>query len=283
MSGQILFYVVFLSQVLLISFFLPRQVLERVRYVVSTYPPSSYPRLYPVSLERVERAQRNYRNMNLFMLVLGLALVARGFYAPSEEMLNWDTTSVVFFYYLLQWSPLLIALTAGFTYFNLKRKPDARTKRRAELRPRRLFDYVSPALVGVAAIVYVAFIVFIAYVRTFEFPWFGGYLNVLGITVLNLVFAGTIAYYMYGKRKDPYKSYEDRAREIELNAKLLIFISIAATVYVALSICLSAFDMRHLGPIAQSLYFQVISVAAFRGFRIDKVNFEVYREELAAT
>ena len=259
MSGQILFYVVFLSQVLLISFFLPRQMLERVRYVVSTYPLSSYPRLYPVSLERVERAQRNYRNMNLFMLVLGLALVARGFYAPSEEMLNWDTTSVVFFYYLLQWSPLLIALTAGFTYFNLKREPDARTKRRAELRPRRLFDYVSPALVGVAAIVYV------------------------GITVLNLFFAGTIAYYMYGKRKDPYKSYEDRAQEIEFNTKLLIFISIAATVYVALSICLSAFDMRHLGPIAQSLYFQVISVAAFRGFRIDKVNFEVYREEPAAT
>ena len=181
MSDQILFYVVFLSQVLVISFFLPRQVLERMRYVVKNYPPSSYPRLYPVSLQQAQRAQRNYRNMNLLVLVLGLALIGYGFYAPSEEMLGWDTNTVVFLYYMLQYSPLMIALSAGFTYFNLRRKPDSRSVRRAELRRRGVLDYVSPGLIGAAVVVYVAFIILVAWMRTFGFPWFGGWLNVLGM------------------------------------------------------------------------------------------------------
>jgi hypothetical protein len=279
MYDQILFYIVFLSQILLISFFLPRQVLERLRYVVKHYPPESYPRLYPVPLRQVERAQRNYRVMNLLVLGVGLALVGYTAWTPSEELLGWDTKTVVFLYYMLQYSPLMIATTAGFTYFNLKRKPDTRSTRRASLRPRRLFDYLSPMLAGVAALVYVAFIVFIGWMRTFDFPWFGGWANVAGITAMNALFGAIIAYSLYGKRKDPYMSPEDRDRALELNATVLVFISIFATMYVALSIGLSALDLRNLSPMTQSLYFQVISVAAFRSFRIDKVNFDVYRED----
>ena len=51
---------------------------------------------------------------------------------------------------------------------------------------------------------------------------------------------------------------------------------------MSLSIVLSALDLRAFSPAAQSLYFQIITIAAFRGFRIDNVNFEVYREEPAA-
>jgi len=282
MYDQILFYAVFLGQIFLISFFLPRQILERLRYVVKHYPPEIYPRLYPVPLDQVERAQRNYRVVNLLVVGVGLALIGYTAWKPSEEMLGWDTNMVVFLYFMLQYSPLMIATTAGFTYFNLKRKPDTRSTRRASLRPRRLFDYLSPALAGVAALVYVAFIVFIGWVRTFDFPWFGGWGNVVGITAMNAIFGVIIAYSLYGKKKDPYMSQDDRDRSIELNARVLVFISIFATAYIALSIGLSAFDLRDLSPVAQSLYFQVISVAAYRSFRIDNVNFEVYREDPAS-
>lgn len=258
-------------------------MLERLRYVVDRYPPDSYPRLYPVPLDQVRRAQRHYRNMNLLVLLLGLALVAYGFYAPRDEMLGWDTKTVIFLYYMLQYSPLMIATTAGFTYFNLKRAPDARTTRRAELRPRRLLDFVSPALLGTAVAVYVAFVGFIGWMRAFDFPWFGGWWNVAGITGMNLLFAVIIGSAMYGRKKDPYMASEDRARTIERTATLLILIGIAATVYTVLSIGLSALDLRDLSPIAQSLYFQIISVAAFHGFRIDNVNFEVYRDDAVAT
>ena len=279
MQNQILFYIVFLSQVLLISFYFPRTVLGRIRHVVQTYPPSSYPRLYPVPIEAVERAQRNYRIMNVLVLAAGLVLVFVGFYSPSEEMLNWDSDSVLTAYFFLQYSPLIIAGTAGLTYLKLMRKADSRTTRKAELQPRRLFDFVSPALIGLAIFVYGAFVVFILYVRQFEFPWFGGYSNIVAITGGNLLFAGAIAHSLYGKKKDPYQAYEDRIRQIGVAIRTLVWVSIFATTFVAISIALAAFELRHLNPLATSLYLQVIALISFRSFRIDDVDFDVYKAD----
>ena len=299
MPTEYVFYAVFLSQILLISYFLPRRVLERVEYVVNNYPPERYPRLYPVSLARAERAQSFYRLANMAVLVVGLALLAQGIWAGGEEMLAWDTNTAIFLYYMLQYSPLMIATTAGFTYFNLRRKPDTRSTRTAELRRRRLVDYVSPVWLGTAATplgreaaftegrdprvpVYVAFVGFVVYFETLGFPWFGGYLNIVFITAMNALFAVLVWRLVYGKQKDPYMTAPDRARMIEVAATSLVFISIAATIYTVLSIALGALEMRSLSPVAMSVYLQLISAAAFRSMRIDDVNFEVYREDRVA-
>ena len=45
------FYLVFSSQILLLSFYVPRRVVGRLRYVVETYPPETHPKLYPVSMD----------------------------------------------------------------------------------------------------------------------------------------------------------------------------------------------------------------------------------------
>ena len=153
MTTQYLFYVVFLSQVLLISLLLPRSVLGRLQHVLDTYPASDYPRLYPVPMADVEKAQRSYRYSNRFALVLGLAVVFLGFFPPTDGLLDWENEALHAFYFAIQLSPFLIATTPGFIYFNLKRKPDSRTIRRAELRPRRLFDFVSPALIALTILV----------------------------------------------------------------------------------------------------------------------------------
>ncbi len=283
MQEPMLFYLVFLSQVLLVSFYFPRKLLRRVRYVVDTYPPSQYPKLYPVPIDVAEKAQRNYRNVNVFALIAGLALVFTGLYSRNEEMLNWDTISVLTIYMAIQYSPMMIAATSGFTYFNLKRKTDSRTTRRAELQPRRLFDFISPTVVGLAIFVYIAFVLLIVYVRQFEFSWFGGYWNIFAVTAANLFFAGVIVQSMYGKKKDPYQAHEDRIRQIELNIKVLFFSSIMATVFVAMAIALQALDFGHLIPTFLSLYCQLLALISFRAFRIDNVNFEVYREDPLVT
>jgi hypothetical protein len=262
--GQMLFYLVFLSQVLLISFYFPRKILGRVKHVVENYPPSAYPRLYPVSLDVAKKAQRTYWNMNLFALLAGIALVLVGLFRPTEEMLDWNTDSVLLIYLLLQYSPLIIASTAGFTYFSLMRKADSRTTRKAELRRRSLFDFVSPAVLSLAIFAYVGFVLLILYVRQFEFPWFGGYSNIVGITAANLLFAGVIVRNLYGKKRDPYQAYEDRTRQIGITVRGLVWTSILATVFVALSIGLAAFELRHLQPMSLSLYVQVLAVITFR-------------------
>ena len=158
MPEHILLYVVFLSQVILISFYLPRKMLSRMRYVVETYPPSKYPKLYPVSIDTVETGMRTFRIMNFIILLVGFVLVFFGVYSPSEEMLSWRGQSVVTIYFVLQFTPLVLAELSVFKYFELMRKANSRTTRIAELHPRRLFNFISPAFIGIAIFTYIAFI-----------------------------------------------------------------------------------------------------------------------------
>lgn len=283
MQSHHLFHFVFLSQILLISWLLPQRLLGRLRHLVDSYPPSTHPRLYPVPLATVEKTQRLYRNLNLVMLALGLALWTGAIYAPGEEMLGWDTMSVLGLYWFLQLSPLLLVLSPGFTYFNFKRKPDERSTRSAELRPRQLADFVSPQLLVLALLVYIGFVLFIAYIATFDFPWFGGYLNVVGITALNVLFATIIWRRLHAKRSDPYQSEQDRLRQIGFDIKVMVGSSIFMTTFVALTIGLQALGLNEFAPSVQSLFLQLTAGLTFRSFRIESVDFEVYRQDPLAT
>src|SRR3982751_6337062 len=76
MGQTILFCLVFLSQVLLISWFYPRRVINRWRYVLQNFPPSTHPRLYPYPPEYLGRWLRNIARLNLAIVVAGLLIIA---------------------------------------------------------------------------------------------------------------------------------------------------------------------------------------------------------------
>ncbi len=63
----------------------------------------------------------------------------------------------------------------------------------------------------------------------------------------------------------------------------MFFSSIGATTFIALSLILHALDLHDLTPLSQSLYFQLMAVICLRAFRIENVDFEVYKEESLAT
>src|SRR5689334_17022466 len=75
MGETILFCFMFLSQVLLISWFYPRRVINRRRYVLQNFPPSTHPRLYPQPIEYYERALRKFARLNRAILVAGLLII----------------------------------------------------------------------------------------------------------------------------------------------------------------------------------------------------------------
>ena len=91
--------------------------------------------------------------------------------------------------------------------------------------------------------------------------------------------AAIIAWNLYGKKRDPHQAHEDRMSQTRLVATQLIYISIAATIFVAVSIALSAFDLHHLKQFATSLYLQLIAVMSLQTMRIDHINFEVYKAD----
>lgn len=280
MSDYILFYVVFLSQILLISFYYPAKIYKRMRYVFDTYPPSAYPKLYPKPIEFYDRARRNYRNVNILILLAGLSiLVALSVYSHDSDLHN----AIALGYFFVQMFPVMLLDLSSLKEFKLMRNVNSRTTRKAELHPRRFFDFFSPVLFGIAVITYIAFVLLIVYVNQFGFEWFGGYWNIVWVTVMNLFFAAVLLWHMYGKKLNPHQAYEDRIRQIKTVAKIMIFTSIAATVFGGLSISLSALDVRHLLPIFLSIYFQILAVIGFQAYRIDHTNFDVYKEDPLVT
>jgi hypothetical protein len=116
-------------------------------------------------------------------------------------------------------------------------------------------------------------------VDQFDFPWFGGYWNLLGVTIANLLFAGIIYKQVRGRKLNPHQSTEDRMRQVKTLARIVAFISIAATVFAALNIALAAAELRHLQPATHSLYFQLLAVVSFRAYLVRPSNFEVYKAE----
>ncbi len=270
MPIDILFYIVFLSQILLVSLYLPGKISKRIRYVFESYPPSEFPKLYPEPFEYYEKSLRNFRYMNIGILLVGLVLLA----VMLGYSGRWD---VVFPYFMIQLVPLILVEVASLKYFKLMR--NASTTRKAELHPRRLSDVISPTMISMVMSVYAGLIVFVVYIEQFEFPWFGGYWNVVGMTAMNLFFAGIIFWNLYGQKQDPYQAYEDRIRQTKLTAKQLVFVSIAATLFIVINVTLHAIELRHLEPFAMSLYLQVIAMVSIRGLRIDTINFEVYKSD----
>ena len=251
-----------------------------MRYVFETYSPSTYPKLYPKPIEYYKKSQRNYRIINLSILLAGLLILAVLLgYSRSGK---WDHV-IAGWYFMVQFVPVMLLDLSELKESKLMRIADSRTTRKAELHPRRLFDFISPTIIGVAIVTYIAFILLVLYIGQFEFPWFGGYWNIVVVTTFNLCFAGIILRFMYGKKLNPHQAYEDRIRHIEIIVKILVFTSIAATMFIALIVVLAALDLRHLQPIAQSLYFQLVAVICFQAYRIDYKNFEVYKEDPAAT
>jgi hypothetical protein len=65
--------------------------------------------------------------------------------------------------------------------------------------------------------------------------------------------------------------------------KTLLLISIVATLFIAIAIVLASLELRNFEPIATSLYLQLIAVLGLRNYRIDNINFEVYKEEPLAS
>lgn len=280
MTAQALFFFAFASQVLLVSLVFPRTIVRSMTHVLDNYPPSTHPRLYPRPVEHYERKRSTYRILNYMTLAIGFVVFAALTTADFDRK---TYANAVFFYFLLQLAPLLWIEYSLRVELKLMRELNTRSVRSAELSPRRLFDVMSPMLLWSIVFVYLGFWVFVAWFRQFDYPWFGGYLNNLIITAMNVFFASILGWQMYGKKLNPHQTEEDRMRHTRRLALLLGFISIAATLYAVMTILLSASEYREFQPFARSLYFQVIAFMSFQVYRLDNSDFDVYREDARAT
>ena len=290
----ILFFLVFSSQVLLISWFYPRRVVGRMREVLRKYPPSTHPKLYPLPIEYYQHRLRNCARLNLAIVVAGLLIIAAlafgmfftewngAIVTPWSTSGEWDAAIVIPFFFV-QIAGFAYLQLSGLKHYKAMAKAGPPRVRTTELRPRRLFDFVSPAMLVAAVLAYIAFIAFVLYYRTFEFPWFTAAGNIIGITAMNLLMAVSVGVVLRGRRADFHQAPQDRLNLIKVSVRLSLLLSIAAPLaIIAMLLTKLLAGSDFLEPVVNSLYVQVIALAmiwpSYR-FPSDKIDFDVYRHD----
>jgi hypothetical protein len=291
--NSLLFYAVYLSQVLLISLYLPNRLLHRARHVIETFPPSEYPRLYPEPLARINRKLRIYRYLNGGLLLLGLGLLAAAWlsdYRIAARYGAYPTAVAYSSYTILQLSPIIVLSFWGIAYFRRLREAARGRIRTAELKARRPFEFVSPPLLGTAVAMYVVASAVLLYVDGGPGWLVGGFpgwlsfhrhgVKIATMTIFNALGAGIIVWSLYGKKQHPHQTHEDRAMQIRLVSRSVLVVSTLLSAFTAGGHLLDSFELWHYGPLLSSLFTQVtcvITLASALLVRVDRGSFDVYK------
>lgn len=278
-----LFYIVFLGQIFLASYFVPKLVLRRIDQLLATCPPTTHAKLYPKPVEyyRIGRAVFKWANRLVFLLgfvvLYGVYTLDHGTLADDGYISEaWPAA-----YGVIQFLPLMALELLGFRQLNWMRAANTTGKRKAQLRPRRLFDSVSPGLLALAVAMFGAVIGLDLYVKDFVFDWGSDAMQrdlVLAGTNLFLLALGL--WYLFGRKLDPYQATDDRSRQVRAQLTALLLVSTAMSVYFITQTADDAFGLDYLDAPLMSVYFQVIVAASIgfvlRSLKFEDIDFSVY-------
>jgi hypothetical protein len=285
MQDNILFYLVFLSQLILVSYYLPSKILARMRQVITNYPPSEYPKLYPQAVGDYQQSHRRYQRFNHFVLAVGICLIAGDAWRSYAYGGSVPEVLPVMFG-MIQFIPMMWLELSEFGQFKLMRKVNANTKRTAELNRRRLFDHVSPVLVFAVVGLFFATIALDLYWNDFKLHWGGDVLTrAITLTVCNVLFMLIVRFNLHGKKLNPHQSYEDRSRQIESVSRTLAYMSLVMSLFFIYKAAGDVYDLKAYENVIMSAYFQIIALISIGniiwGQPLESLNFEVYKADVS--
>jgi hypothetical protein len=286
-----LFYIAFLSQIFLLSYYLPNKLLARMRYILASYPPETYPKLYPWPIEKYKMAHLAFKYVTRLVLLLGLLILfALMFWIDHSTFADHGFISVFWpaGYGVIQFLPLMAVEFSEFSHFKQMRKANATTRRTAELRRRSLTQLVSPGLIGMTFLLFAGAILFDFYVHDFAVSWGHDTIQrALVMTVTNGLLAAVGAWNIYGRKLDPHQSNADRAQRISVNVKSLLYISMALSLFIAVTAADDMYKLDAIDALIMSVYFQGIALLSLgytlNNLKPDEFDFEVYKKDIAAT
>ncbi len=284
--NNLLFYAAFLGQIILISYYIPGQIMKRMQYVCDHYPPKQYPKLYPQSIEKYKIGQWVYKVVNRVIVMLGFVILFAIIFVVDHSTFADDGFISEFWpaaYGAIQFLPPIFLELSAFGQLKLMRKANMSSTRTAQLRPRRLFDFISPQLFGLTIVMYLATIVIDLYVHDFIVEWTHDTVQrAMVLSVTNLLLVALAAWLLHGQRLNPHQSFEDRSRHIRTSLSSFLYISIAMSVFFIVQAIDDVYDIDYLNATLLSVYFQVIVLLSLghvlRSQRVEDMNFDVYKE-----
>lgn len=282
-----IFYIVFLGQILFLSVHIPGKLVKRVSYIFDQFPPAEYPKLYPMGqenfdIEGAKRGLRYFRGVNYAIALAGIVILQMMFTSGYRPSPMGGDEILVMLYFFLQIAPILYAEIKEFRYSKLLQQHYSDKKRSAAMAPRRLFDFISPVAVVLAAIAFVGWISF--YIATRDFatqPTWEIVVTLITSVGAQVFFGFIIARNLYGKKLNPYQAYEDQLRQIHAVSKTMVFASIGMSVFLTLSQMVDMYALEVFDPVLSSIYFQFCAAAGivftFNALKVEKMDFDPYR------
>ena len=283
MSINILFYVLFMSQIILISYYYPKQIIKRIDGVLKKFPPQSYPKLYPESVEKVIAAKTRYQLLNQIIIVIGLVLMTIHVVMSLDYEGNQKVAEgLPLMFGMVQFFPFMLLEASGFRQFKLMRKANKSTSRSANLTPRHLFNYVSPLSVISAVVFIFTYVFFDLYINDFVITS-DFIIKVITLCLVHTLFIGLAIWHLTGKRLDPHQAVKDRSNQTEFSLQSMVTVSIFLSLFLMANSAVDVYQLYNLEIIINTIYFQVIAFFGIGGMlrtiRLDKINFDVYKAD----
>jgi hypothetical protein len=254
------FLVMFTIQILAGSVLGPALFIKRVRARVASFPAERFAELFPGVDKNLsgQRFATRYRALNTGVGVLGLVLLGWLFmHMRRPEWNQGRVPGLLSVYSFLQLAPLLLLAWKAARSIKALKSLLADGKRKALLKRRGLFDFVSPLLVVLAALNYFLFVAFVLYIRRHPFPGFGGLTNILIITLVYALGAFVVFGSLYGRKRNPLETHADRLYTIGVVVKTFVYTCIAVTVFASLELTLSLLHLQRWGLFAVSVFFVI--------------------------
>ena len=284
-----IFYIVFIGQIFLLSYYFPKQLLARMRHVLASYPPEKYPKLYPRPIEHYKRAHRGFKFISVSILLLGvLILFAVMFWVDHKTFADHGFISVAWpaAYGMIQFIPLMIVEFSELGHMKQMRTANSTTTRTADLRRRGVTGLVSPIFIGVAVLAYAGAILFDLYAHDFAVSWGHDTVQrVVTMTVTNGMLVIIGVWNLYGRKLNPHQSADDRIQIISVNLKSLFLISTVLSAFIAVSAADDIYNLDAFDAVIMSVYFQIIALFSIgfslHNIKLEEIDFDVYKNGTA--
>lgn len=279
MQQTTLFYLVFLLQIITISALIPWWVNSRLLNMMQAHPPEEFPKLYPVSQQRMQTVLSQFLIFNGLVLLIGLAMLAHLYWSSQTDLLGWDNQGGLTLYFLMQYTPFLYLSTQGVKHHQMMRQLNTNPVRSAQLQPRKLTDHVSTTWFALIIVTLLGYIATVVYMAQNPFPGFAGYWNILFVIGLNVFFLVLIQTQIKGRKTDPHQSHHDRIQQQRLICQLLVLGWVLANLFLTINMWLAKLDMRDWNLVVQSLYFTTIALIMSQTNVQEPDDYSVYQTE----
>ncbi len=283
MDAQLTFLLFLASQTFLLSWYLPKRIQSRMRYVFDHYPFAEYPKLYDGDLDKAQKNYRRHIVFNNVMLVVGVGLIVAVYYY-GEQVSSGLLAMVAFIFGMTQSIPLILMDLLMLRQCKRLNAENTTPQRSASLTRRSIFNHTSMMLLAVTVSFILVSMLFDMYTKSFDLSLgFELFEAVIILTAVNLFFAFMIRWRVYGKKLNPLLSEADNIKEITAVVQSSLYTSIAVSIFFMTMRAVNVYDLEQFEGVLMSAYMQAIFLLSvlhsLKQVPIESMNLENFRAD----